>query len=771
MRLRSLAFCLGVFIFISSRPAAAERTVVASGEHQGFSRLVIDTGTVVPWSVSHIKDLAVINIEQPSLTLDLSEVFDRLSKLRVSDVRQDSPGSALEITLNCKCVVSGFYHKKKWLVVDIRDADQTESIIARSIGVRSRLSSNVGDVRLRYSFRFSEQEGWERSLWGANIKKNRQFVHAASDGGHDDVVEQRSSEISNIAEATFQNIGEFFGLEAEILNGLSDMQTLSLSLGNPGDAASQYDQIVRPTPRVGMIKDNESESGYEVLPLTVVMLSDDQVNSDTHGSGDEQCLDGRWFSINQWANGDSFSRRISEVRGRISGDFDSVGRNDTLDLARAYLFFGFGAEARSILRLSQSEGLEERSLYAIAGVIDLWGSKSRSYSVLRGQESCSSDVALWSVLSHPSSAGSSNIDSVLQSFGRLPVHLRAQVGARLAQIYLDVGEEGTAEIILRGVDRGVVGVYAGADVVKSNLDERKGNSESAESRRIGAMENSDEKSPLAIVGLVESAFLAGRTISPEVGDLAASYFTQFLGSDMEGDLRRANILAWAMLGRPREAASLLQRKLYVGQSENFARDLASFLEILTERGSDIDFLSLSLNSIFYEDVSLPTKVGDGLAERLIGLGFFSSAAHVLAVQSGAVSVERRILRAEAALGQELPREALVALLGIEEPYADELRGRAMMQLDRYDQAVEYLSRTKNSTELDRSIWLSEGGVDGASGSNSVYEELIRVAGSVTEGLDDDGDFGPLARARAKMSDSSKTRDEIVKLLDLLGDSE
>ncbi|MEM8851251.1 MAG: hypothetical protein AAGE03_14605, partial [Pseudomonadota bacterium] len=97
-------------------------TVVRSGEHEDFSRLVFaDTGPQT-WRIlttSAGRNRVEFQTELP--ILDLSQVFQRIPKTRLSVIEQD--GNALELDLNCDCPIAVSQLTSGHIVLDIQDPD------------------------------------------------------------------------------------------------------------------------------------------------------------------------------------------------------------------------------------------------------------------------------------------------------------------------------------------------------------------------------------------------------------------------------------------------------------------------------------------------------------------------------------------------------------------------------------------------------------------------------------------------------------------------
>ena len=125
---------------------------------------------------------------------------------------------------------------------------------------------------------------------------------------------------------------------------------------------------------------------------------------------------------------------------------------------------------------------------------------------------------------------------------------------------------------------------------------------------------------------------------------------------------------------------------------------------------------------------------------------------------------RRLLRAEAALGENLPHEALVALLGIEGAEAARLRASAMLMQQDHARAAPLLLEAEQSDAAGRSFWLAgqPGAVPVETGER--YARAAELTGALARDDTARGAPTPLARARALIADSNAARSGIEELL-------
>ena len=115
-----LAFLAGLTLLVLSVPVRAQDAVVRSGEHAGFTRIVVDLPARVDWSVGGQGARREIVLQDFGGRLDFSQVYDRLSSGRVARIAALSTAKGLALDMNCACDVALSWLDPGMLVVDIR---------------------------------------------------------------------------------------------------------------------------------------------------------------------------------------------------------------------------------------------------------------------------------------------------------------------------------------------------------------------------------------------------------------------------------------------------------------------------------------------------------------------------------------------------------------------------------------------------------------------------------------------------------------------------
>jgi hypothetical protein len=179
-----------------------------------------------------------------------------------------------------------------------------------------------------------------------------------------------------------------------------------------------------------------------------------------------------------------------------------------------------------------------------------------------------------------------------------------------------------------------------------------------------------------------------------------------------------------------------------------------------------------LKHVFAEHIGLPgnmnAEVINAVAKRLLALGFPTKArAFLIPPAAGEQGRVRALLRAEASLLENRPRQAEVDMLGLTGEDVNLLRAKARSQVGEHMAAARLLSAGNQPDMAKREAWLAEDWDMVLAANDPV---LTDVAMLVKPDIPPDaaaplaGDAGVLAQGRALIEASSSTRSTIESLL-------
>ena len=455
--------------------AEAQTIVTRSGEHDGFTRLVMRVPDQVNWSVTQDGRMATVNLGSDSAVFDTTSVFELIPRTRVQDVRQAGPGQPLRIDLGCDCIVEHFQQADGFLVVDVRDGNgeplpfssahnplplvfprgtsafrfplqrndiarsQVETALGNALGTSSAgqgvslpLSSGLAAQVVRQA---EDAEKAEKERAAAEVERLAKESKEAADAAISiDLAEEQRAALVNGTEARLlQQIGRANEQGLIQLEGDADPAQVLDPLGNG--------ERLEGLPNVAVTSAVDRETG-----LLAMRRKQDREDS--------LCIRNSRVALHKWEGEGSFDKQIGELRNRLLGEFDEIDKDAVLDLTRTYLYFGFGAEALSTLRMLPDGKIKpemRETMVAIGRILD--GAPMPVNNVFSGQQSCDSDVAFWAALAAGSIKKNANTDAIQQFFAKLPPHLRVHLGPRMSTLFADAGNPHVAKVTLRSVDR------------------------------------------------------------------------------------------------------------------------------------------------------------------------------------------------------------------------------------------------------------------------------------------------------------------------------
>lgn len=768
-------FVAFLFLLSPSIALGSDPVTVRSGEHADFTRFVMRINEGSNWTVNVSDTQVSIEIDQPGIILDTSTVFSRIPKSRVLSVFQAEPGAPLEMNMNCDCSVEGFIQNRVWLVIDVKGKPSVKNTLGDEI--RDILPLPLGTSSVRYRFNYEgyardfqeEESASESQLINDNLKYEKVQIPITLPS-RATIHRKSSSQAPQIGQQMeFDQAEQVSILENRIISELerADSQGLLESIGSSvikeTSKAEDSDRLQSSRP-AEVLSSQESASNHLVSTAIDRDLEHSTFPISSEAESTLGCEPNDDLNFEDWANSKSFGGRIGDLR---LGLFDELGNVDpltALSLVKTYLFFGFGAEARQILNLLPEQKGRRDILIGLSYLLD--GEFNQRVSIFYGLEECANDYALWGILAAPGKTKNADHDAVLQAVSRLPDHLRDHIGSQVAQQYAETGDSAKAAAILRVVARSSDYSSPGVKLARGETEELMGNRKAAQQYRLEAIYSDTEHSPSALIALIESSYSQGGTVPPEIVDLAASYATEYRNGAIGPDLQSALALALALTGDFGSTFEAMDSAFPRPRNETGRTLENNILKILVERGSDVDFLRYAIRASEDDGKAIRDDIAESLAERLLQLGFSDPAVRLLSrTTQDSLTVQHRLLRAKAALARALPHEAMASLLGLEGVEADSLRGRALLQLSRFDQAAEYLLASNSPEEAARSLWIAGAWDNLPEQIPSFYRDLAETAAGLRAPTSNATELPPLTRAQTLVADSAQTRNEVMRLLE------
>ncbi|UXX82276.1 hypothetical protein [Roseovarius pelagicus] len=739
-----------LWMFGTIAPAQTSAPVIVrSGDHDGFSRLVLDLPRRLKWTLLSDGQVRVLNLAGTNWTFDISSVFTRMQNQRIVAIANTEGGDGLRINLGCTCEVEVFWHGAAMLVVDVRDArprpnnpvvpgatkapalSETLGQIASTMAAATLaplLSEEVLEDETSEDGKMSER-GEERAEKGPDLgpvrlQLSRHLARAASMGllTAQDAPWPTSNALAASAErATDASVPE------------------KATTDRSGSATHSQRQIRA-----------ETSIGADILPSLA-----DNIIAETG----TVCLADTALAVESWADGGRFADQIGPARARLSGEFDRFVPSAGIALARLYLHYGFGAEADQVLRATGVEGEPAEIAAALARIMD---GEDAEGSRLAGQLSCDSTAAFWSALSYsrlPAGAPTDD-NAILRTTNGLPPHLREYLAPQLARKFTAADRPEMAERILRLLERDDETASPAHSLARAEVELSADRVDDADHRLADVVAANSQSSAVALLRQIDARLRDGRMIPHDMADLAGAYAQEQGDNPVGHELTRAYIEASAATGAFHRAFADMARLTPTVPEDIRRRMTDKVMALLADNADDLTFLRYAMHVRAFSVAELAASAGNAVAARLIGLGFADVAqAYVGTDVQGVDQRDRQLLRAKAALALRKPRQAQVALLGLIGEDVNRLRARAQSMVGAYRAAhLLYISGGEDDAARLAAMQAEDWGQVAALG-----DEDVASLANVPDSMPDEAG-SVLARNRKLLAASEAVRASVSGLL-------
>lgn len=718
---------LAVVLACWSGAASGQTVSVRSGEHADFTRLVIKLPERAPYTLSGSGRQTDLVIDGQDYEIDTSAVFDRVPRTRLTGIAPLPGRAGLRLSLAPGHEVRSFWFGDASLVLDIREGEQpAKPVHLRPLPVPPPRSEQALRLLRRDLDRRLERENPPAPPTGADLGVSRDLL------------------IRQVGRAASQ--------------GLLTPMTRRI----PSPAAPQA--TPEPVSQKTTARPKPSPPGIHLRAQTAIDRDMGAVMARLGEAGAQACLDPQRVDVAAWGGDAPFRQQIGQLRGRLLGEFDKPDRVAVLRLARLYLHFGFGAEARQLLAEIGGPDTADPVLEAMAAILE--DGHAGADSALSGQMGCVPAVALWSVLSYPEIPTDISLDgdAVLQGLIALPVHLRAYLGPVLARRLHAAGYTSESARVRRILNRVEATTTAEIRLMDAEIALSRGPDAPAEATLGSVVASNDAPSAQALLRLIDARLRRGAEISYETAQLAGAYAVEYRGQPLGPDLAEAYLAALAASGAFDEAFAELDRILGVDVAGR-AAIRARLSGLLASNASDYDFLHHVMSGAAAPPGGLNPELGNAVAERLLSLGFPTEAARYVATPAtGPVEEARKRLRARVALAQGRPRQAEAELLGLSDEAATRLRAEARAMAGDHHAAQELFDAVGEPDAAQAQAWLAHDWEGLTDAEEPTRAAIARLKLSRTEEAQEGDSEGVLARNAAMIEDSQEARAAISALL-------
>lgn len=406
---------------LAPAPGAAQVIPVRSGEHAGFSRLVLDIGAGRAWDLAGAGRERRLVLDPAPEGFDIGSVFALIPRDRLSGL---AAGDGLSLSLACDCPVEASRYADRYLVIDIRDAPEGPGPTAREAERRAAADRLPDLTRLL----MDGPDGGAGAPDPAPREDAPPVPPASEEIDLDEAARMMAEQLARAA-----------------ASGLLDAA--------PARPLADADPVPRPAPRApvetpveasgppGPAAGPEGDPRRPPLPLRAETAFDAALHRGSAAEPQRPRLacTGEELRLADWAAGPGVDRGLGSLRRALFDGRDRLQRDAVLALARHYLHFGFGAEAAHWLRRIEDAPPD---LLVIAALVD--ARDGPRFPRDPDPAICSDGELLWRYLDGALAAGPGAAGRLQRAAAALPPALRDQVVPRLARQLFEDGFEGEA---------------------------------------------------------------------------------------------------------------------------------------------------------------------------------------------------------------------------------------------------------------------------------------------------------------------------------------
>lgn len=741
-------------------PVAAETLRFRSGEHDGFSRIVVDGADPEGWSLRRTSAGYVFRSKKGEADYDLGGVFDRMSRRRVADLRARADGG-FDLIVRCACHAIAFATAKGSVAIDVRDgpapkgspfeapdAPATEPEAASPDGA----AADFGAVSL--AAEAAQPDGHLPTYWRPE-RPAEPPRPVASEPGTSPAL-PADLPVSDRAGAVRSDLLQ--QLSRAAAQGLVRLETPAAQIPAPVEkpTAEELPAAVEAPP---------ARRGVPLrIQTSVDRDADFSAPAPALATEGEVCPPDADFAVADWGTEAPPATQIADLRTALLGEFDRPDHGGVIALARFYVHIGFGAEARAALDAFGIADAEAPWLRALAAIVDLDGAASPA---LRPFTGCAGNAALWSLLGSASALAASDVDAkaVSGAFSALPLHLRRQLGPTVVDRLIAAGHLAAAQDVRGAMVRaGNLQTPAG-QMTDAALSLAAGDTSAADETLTALATRGGAEAAEALSRVIRLKLDRGEAVPTRLAENAAA-LAQELRLDPRGpELAALQILALASTGDFATAlAEELRWRDYL--PERLAHEvLNGVFAAISDQGDDWTLVSAYFRNaerLARSEPDLLLRLD--LAERLTGAGFDRDAGQLLPGEAAGTERGRRLL-ARHALNAAEPVRAIALLQGLASAEATALRSEAYLASGKAREAQA--EPGAGDAIAGRAAWMAGDWVGAARLDAAAYAQPLAAIGLTGEAsARADATEGQLAKDRQLVEEAAKARIGLAGLLDI-----
>jgi hypothetical protein len=754
---------LAAVLFLLPMSLSAQTIPVQSGAHDGFARLVLSVEKDTGWSFGRTEDGYALVLGGGLARFDLSDVYRRIPRDRISAIWADPADGSLRLRVGCACHAIPFEYRPGVLVIDVRDGPAPDGSSFEVALDGGAVPTFVQHVVQRPKARPT----------GAGMPKG----DAPTYNWKDDALRPLETLGDPLSIAmTSDTVGvDLTALRDGLLRDLgAGAATGVVTLELPGGRAAQREPVgnkMQPHVRVG-----------EDLGMVVHRGGSGEARDPVAADG-SACFDDAQLDLAAWGSKEPVSTSLALALSGLVGEFDKPDKQAVERAVKYLLSLGFGAEAAQLMANFPVELPDHAALQAISLLVDGEADPARTFAAM---SACDTAAALWAAIAEPDLARAQPLDSaaVIRGFAALPAHLRRYLGPTLADRFLELGEAETARAIMMAAGRADNAADPLVELAQAKVDFALGATHQATRDIAKLAEGNGPAAIQALIALVENQAREGRIVESKQIESLVALVQEYRNAAEEPALRRALSIAQASADAYTDAFRT---------AADLPQEMPELWEMLANRGSDASLLQHAVLPLGVNAPVADLAVVHRVAERLMDLGLPDPALQWLGPTDASSAPESRLLVSKLQIGRHDGLSAMAALDGLDLPEAAALRARSYALLNQSGNALrEYVAigDVQGVAEAARQAadWprlMQEDGTAWAKAAelavnpfpatpasdeattgdqSSTGAGVTTIAGAMADPAGTTPPSGPLAQGHGLLAESVAARDAIERLL-------
>lgn len=767
---------------LACAPAQAETVAVRAGEHDGFTRIVVDLPEGTGWALGRSEAGYELRLDRRDVDFDLRRAFAPIQRDRIADMVPAPGGGRLTLVVTCECHAAAFATASGGVAVDVRTGPPGPGAAYEEPlapfpgpvqeGARPSLlpAPGAGDAAPPASASLLPTGGQDQPDGSPAAPPPAALAGSPGPSVRPVRILPLGRDVA-LPDRDFAVVGEGFaparpdpladikaqaqGLLLEQLSRAASQGLVNVDLSPPaatGTGEGADTSIADPSPlpdTPGMAEPIRVRTSVEATPGGA---GEDPART----AEGETCPPEDSFALATWAGDAMPTSQIAEARRALLGEFDAPDPEAVRTLARLYIALSMGPEAMATLR---AFGQEDDILFAMARILE--GQPVDHPDLFARFADCKGSVALWAALAAPDPAAVPVFDTeaILRGFQSYPDAVRRALAPDLATFFLERGDHEAVRVLKNALSRTVPENLAVAELIEARLAQAEGRPEPDPAVDALALSN-DPLSPQATLSVIERRLAAGQVVPERLASHAEALASANAGTPLSAELAAAAALSWASLSAFPEAQETLDRSLPDLGPELRVRVLTLYARMLTEKADDASFLGqfFSRRAWMAAD-TIGAKGSLQVARRLSDLGFDAEAVSLVG-DSVAAEETAQLVLARGYLSLGMPDAGASPMSGLTEE-ALVARARAAERAGKAEEAIDGLAAAGMQEAASMTAWRAGAWTRAEALGSGLKRRALELSAPPDTSPDE---AAPLAAAEALIERSRDLRGVFDKVL-------